>query len=378
MEANEYYYWCFVCKKECLVLEADDGELQCEKCLSSFVEELPSKKPINKNQNELTTDNIEDKIQDEEKENNLTNKTNNIRIESVRIPDQINQVNNPSSNIANSDLISEHSNLIDINFNNLSNRPIQTLNAIDDPRNFEPIMNTNSNQRRNNGISSISFSNQEGNALIQMQMSGLGPNENTNNFNSGISNMINSLFSAISGNSSSNIVNISNNNVSFNLTGLLGNHANSLIQGLQSINFNSILGRDINDNAFENILNIVMRSDNGSPPASEQVINSLERMEINEDNFENFNKENCAICADEYLLKQKIICLSCSHFFHEECIITWLRKRNQCPVCRKELKTDDEDYEKRRSENRLILNNLMRSNSNNFNNNDENGDLDMG
>lgn len=374
MEGDEYYYWCFFCKKECLVLEADDGELQCETCLSTFVEELPSKKPIERIRNKVLTEKIEDNIPEEKKKNNLVTNRNNLEIERNSLSIQNAEANDSSTILSSSNLISEQSNLIDINVNNFSNRPIQMQSDIDDPRNFQPIMNSNNNSRINNGISSISFSNQEGNALIQMQISGLEPNYNRNNFNSGISNMINSIFSAFSGNTSSNIINISNNTVSFNLTGLLGNHANSLVQGLQSIDFNSILGRNINDNAFENILNIIMRSDNGNPPASEQVINSLERKEINEENIENFNRETCVICADEYILKQKIICLSCSHFFHEECIITWLKKRNLCPVCRKELKTDDEDYEKRRFENRSILNNLMRSNSNN---NDGNGDLNF-
>jgi len=45
MEADEYYYWCFICKKECLVLDSDDGELLCECCKSTFIEELPDKKP---------------------------------------------------------------------------------------------------------------------------------------------------------------------------------------------------------------------------------------------------------------------------------------------------------------------------------------------
>ncbi len=313
-----------------------------------------------------------DKIQKVEKENNLTENRNKDKFKSNSMPDQTSIENSSSSNLAI--LHTENSNLIDLNVNNYSNRPVTNFNNIDDPRNFQPIMNTNINQRRNNGISSISFSNQEGNALIQMQIGGIEQNDNTNNFNSGISSVINSIFSAISGNSSSNIVNISNNSVSFNLTGLLGNHANSLVQGLQNIDLNSILGRNINDNAFENILNIIMRSDHGNPPASELVIDSLERMEINEENIKKINNGTCVICTDEYILKQKIICLSCSHFFHDECIITWLRKKNQCPVCRKELKTDDQDYEKRRSENRTILNNLMRPNNNN---NDGNGDLNI-
>jgi len=375
MEADEYYYWCFICKKECLVLDSDDGELLCECCKSTFIEELPDKKPKEIFKTFVEINNFQKTFEEEKK--NIHNNENNDKENLAKSEEYSQTTTNElflENNLDNTNLNNENSNLININVNSFSNRPIQLQNEIDDPRNFDPI-NSNNHERRNSEISSVSFSHQGGNTLIQMQISGLEPNENTNNFTNGISNMINSIFSAISGNNSNNILNISNNTVSFNLTGLLGSHANSLVQGLHNINLNSYLGRNINENAFENILNIIMRSDRSNPPASEEVIKSLERIEINEENYDNYSKENCVICADDYLLKQKLICLTCSHFFHEECIITWLKKRNQCPVCRKELKTDDENYEKRRSENRSILNNLMRSNNNNDLNNDGNGDL---
>lgn len=378
MEADEYYYWCFVCKKECLVIDSDNDELQCDRCFSTFVEELPNKKTNLKNQTTINQNNIEYANSEEKKKSiDHQNFIKNPRTQNI-IENPISLNNNLESNLQNSNANNQNPNLIDVNINNFSNIPQHPKNGIDDPRNFNPVMNFNNLNRFNNGISSVSFSNQGGNALIQMQINGIEQNENTGNLNSGISNMINSFFSAISGNVNSNIVNISNNSVSFNLTGLLGNHANSLVQGLQSIDLNSILGRNINDNAFENILNIIMRSDRGSPPASEDVIKSLERIEINDENYKQYSKDNCVICADDFVVNQKLIHLNCSHFFHEECLTTWLRKRNQCPICRKELKTDDEDYEKRRSENRTILNNLMRSNSNNDNNNDENGNSNVG
>lgn len=36
---SEYYYWCFICKKGCNVMEENDG-LHCEFCNSTFVEEI--------------------------------------------------------------------------------------------------------------------------------------------------------------------------------------------------------------------------------------------------------------------------------------------------------------------------------------------------
>lgn len=387
MEADEYFYWCFVCKKECFVIDTDDGELQCDKCLSTFVEELPYKQV-----------NFTQKINDKNfKKSSLDNKDiplynkNDCDLNETYIPNQNqeNDTNNEIPELSNNNNINIernlNPNLIDININlnenNDNNGHLQNL--VDDPRNFIPVMsNNNYVQENNNGVTSISFSNQGGNSLIHMQFRGQNNitrnNLNSNNFNTnGIMQIVNSIFPSINNNTSNNRVNITNNSVSLNLSNLFGNYANSLVQGLQSINLNSILGRDFNSNALDNLLNIIMRSDNGNPPASENVIEGLERIEIDNENIDDYNKESCIICADDFLKGNKLICLQCSHFFHDQCIITWLRKRNQCPVCRKELKTDDEEYEKRRFENRTILNNLMRSGNNNSGNNDGDGNFNV-
>lgn len=383
MEADEYFYWCFVCKRECYVIDTDDGELQCDKCCLTFVEELPNKQ-VNYSQ-KINDKNLQKNISDDKDifPSNLINETTILQQnQKNNTVNEIPQSLNNNNNINNESII--NTNLIDININlnenNHNNEPLQ--NFVDDPRNFIPVMNDNNhNQVNNNGVTSVSFSNQGGNSLIHMQFRApnqvLGNNINNNNFNTnGILQIVNSIFPSMNTNTSSNRVNITNNTVSLNLSSLFGNYANSLVQGLQSINLNSILGRDFNSNALDNLLSIIMRSDNGNPPASESVIEGLERIEINTENIEDYNKETCIICADDFLIGNKLISLSCSHFFHDQCIITWLRKRNQCPVCRKELKTDDEEYEKRRFENRSILNNLMRS-GNNSHNNDGDGNFNV-
>jgi len=60
------------------------------------------------------------------------------------------------------------------------------------------------------------------------------------------------------------------------------------------------------------------------------IINSLERFEINESNF--IESNHCSICYEP--LNNVCVKLRCEHSFHEHCITNWLNRRNTCPLCR--------------------------------------------
>ena len=61
------------------------------------------------------------------------------------------------------------------------------------------------------------------------------------------------------------------------------------------------------------------------------------------------NSHTCPVCTDSYAPDDTIIRLPiCNHVFHESCALAWLTKHNTCPYCRKELPTDDDDYERER------------------------------
>ncbi|XP_065575196.1 E3 ubiquitin-protein ligase RNF126-like [Artemia franciscana] len=42
----------------------------------------------------------------------------------------------------------------------------------------------------------------------------------------------------------------------------------------------------------------------------------------------------CSVCLDDYKLQESVKKLPCSHLFHKDCIIPWLRLHSTCPVCR--------------------------------------------
>ena len=57
----------------------------------------------------------------------------------------------------------------------------------------------------------------------------------------------------------------------------------------------------------------------------------------------------CPVCTDSFVPGATIVRLPfCGHVFHESCVLSWLTQHNTCPYCRRELPTDDEEYETER------------------------------
>lgn len=92
-------------------------------------------------------------------------------------------------------------------------------------------------------------------------------------------------------------------------------------------------------NGLGNELNGINQENENEPKrASKEFIDSLEEIEIKE------NNQTCSICLEDFELGEKCIQLPCKdhkHLFHSEkenCmgIKKWLEKSNTCPICRTE------------------------------------------
>ncbi len=58
---------------------------------------------------------------------------------------------------------------------------------------------------------------------------------------------------------------------------------------------------------------------------------------------------DCPVCCEQMKHGETVIQLPvCGHFFHEACALKWLQSHNTCPYCRRELPTDDPEYEESR------------------------------
>ena len=45
----------------------------------------------------------------------------------------------------------------------------------------------------------------------------------------------------------------------------------------------------------------------------------------------------CVICLENYKKEDKISILSCDHYYHTKCLNEWLKKKQECPLCRIEI-----------------------------------------
>ncbi|KAL3506402.1 hypothetical protein ACH5RR_031784 [Cinchona calisaya] len=78
---------------------------------------------------------------------------------------------------------------------------------------------------------------------------------------------------------------------------------------------------------------------------AEPVLNAVKWIEIDE------NDENvCAICLDEMVNAIDLRAMNCNHAFHGNCILNWLSRKLECPVCRyspieRSNEKDDDDYQ---------------------------------
>jgi len=86
----------------------------------------------------------------------------------------------------------------------------------------------------------------------------------------------------------------------------------------------------------------------GPPATSAATLRSLPRIKVTPYDLAANEGTECSICLDELVAGQPALRIPCGHLYHEDCVKDWLKKSNECPVCRFELPTDDAEYERGR------------------------------
>ena len=124
----------------------------------------------------------------------------------------------------------------------------------------------------------------------------------------------------------------------------------SVFNGAFQDNYSSNFRSNYRGNFMNEILRILEQNQNEARrqqrqhhPTSNENLNKLKQFKMSEkyckkEGEGKLELPNCCICIEEIAIGQKTILLPCGHMFHNDCIVTWLKKNNTCPMCRFEIK----------------------------------------
>ncbi|BFG31533.1 hypothetical protein CerSpe_178070 [Prunus speciosa] len=99
-----------------------------------------------------------------------------------------------------------------------------------------------------------------------------------------------------------------------------------------NVNFNSGGSLDVNEILIEmGMLMEELSDDNQPKPATKASVDGV--------NY-GTNTEYCVFCMEKMLTGEEVTSMPCSHLFHADCVLQWLKLRHTCPVCRFKLPTD--------------------------------------
>ncbi|KAG8367923.1 hypothetical protein BUALT_Bualt16G0123200 [Buddleja alternifolia] len=73
-------------------------------------------------------------------------------------------------------------------------------------------------------------------------------------------------------------------------------------------------------------------NNNKVTPASGSFIESLPIRVFSPNSTPSFN--SCSICMEDFKTNYPFVTMPCEHYFHKDCIVEWLQRRNTCPLCR--------------------------------------------
>lgn len=106
--------------------------------------------------------------------------------------------------------------------------------------------------------------------------------------------------------------------------------------------------------ALDRVMSQLMEQNqqNGAPPAPEELINQLPRKPVDKSMLGGDERAECSICMDSVEMGTEVTILPCTHWFHFECIQSWLKEHDTCPHCRKPITPEDQRNQQARPDGR--------------------------
>ena len=77
---------------------------------------------------------------------------------------------------------------------------------------------------------------------------------------------------------------------------------------------------------------------------NKEILDNMEISKIKDVEKLDNDKKKCTICLENYVNGDNTIALPCIHIFHADCIKTWLKNKTTCPMCKYEIKYENEGF----------------------------------
>eukprot|EP00906_Rhabdomonas_costata_P021103 RCo030664 len=74
----------------------------------------------------------------------------------------------------------------------------------------------------------------------------------------------------------------------------------------------------------------------GAPPAPKALLEQILDSEVCLDTSMLRVTQSCSVCLDSLHVGDRGVVLRCGHVFHKDCLGSWLKLHNTCPLCREE------------------------------------------
>ncbi|KAI1074985.1 hypothetical protein F5B20DRAFT_585818 [Whalleya microplaca] len=100
-----------------------------------------------------------------------------------------------------------------------------------------------------------------------------------------------------------------------------------------AVHGDAVYSQEALDRIMTNLMEANPQS-NAAAPASDDAIAKLPRKNLDEKMLGPELKGECTICIDDMKLGDEVVVLPCKHWFHETCVVLWLKQHNTCPICR--------------------------------------------
>lgn len=258
-----------------------------------------------------------------------------------------------------------HYSRMNINVDNERNNNYRQNNNNNRQQNYNNNRQNNNNNHNNINVNNINSNNNN----RQRRGNNVHHNENRrrrehsserNNPNNVLENVFGNLFRPFSNMANQRNFNmfgqnrnpfrilIQRQNVSNDIFDPIFSTFGSMFNGIFQDNYSSNFRSNYRGNFFNEIFNILERNQaesrrNAHPPTSKENLQKLKQFNMSEkyckkEKDGKLELPNCCICIDNIELGVKTILLPCGHMFHSDCILTWLKKNNTCPMCRFEIK----------------------------------------